>query len=1062
MADNYTLGVTVKATTEELQASFERAQASLEKFKTELSNMSGNTQSVQKVADKFSEVSIEADKATSDVSETKASVEELSGASKSVEALSGSFVDITDSASTAQTEIASVKTTTDAISSSSGIDELSSDLDLAGTAASEAAQDINVMGTYVESVGTTASIDELKTDFDLAGVAAQQAGVDIDSLKASTDSIGTGTGIDNLRSDFDLAGAAAAQAAASIDEGYVSLQRIARGTSLDPVQGEFVQLGSAADEAKVSIDGVDVSLSDLATSGAGLGVVENQFAEIANEAQKATSQVSEVGEKAKAVGSAQAPVKGLAGAFFKSTLAAQGVSKAVQLVSDHIGGAVRRVDTLNNANSVFQNMGYSATEASDVINNKLSSAIDGLPTRLDEAVSSTQMLAASTGDLSKSAELYGAINDAVLGFDGSAADAQNAVLQLSQGFANGKLQGQEWMSMINSQMGPVLNAMADDMGITTEALKGGLSSGAISVEEFQDSLIKLDQQGGGSLKSLNQIAKDNTKGIATSISNVGAHIEKGIGEIITAVNQLAESAIGQSIGEMISSVIPYIDSAASAMGSAITAIGQPVSELPAQFQGPMGSIKSSFSSLADTAKTAMSQMDFSGLKDLGQAILPAVAAGFQAFIQVAGPAFEGLINSFTGLWNALQPLLSTLAGALMPAFEILGSFLGGVFKGVLMTVQGLFDALRIVIELLTPVVNLVVQAFQLFAPAFQVIAEWIGVLFGLFAQFSFNLNALKTPVEVVRTFFVNAWENIVTSFNVAKLALSNGINAIKGFFNGLKSSGNVLKGALQAVWNAITNAINTARNIINGAINGIKSFFSSLGSAGHSLKSAISNAWNAMVSVISSAKSKISGIIDGIRNIFHSLSEINLWDAGVAIINSFIDGLRNTWDNFKGWFSEIGGWIFDHKGPIRDDRKLLIPAGKAIMEGLNRGLADSFKTVQSNVSKMANQIARSVKGSIGVSSDTTITRKVTTRVEPPKMNVIPTVVDMNANRSTSTGISGVNNKLDNAIDLMTQILNKDDNVYLDRELLSTRIGDDIRRRTEITTKYQNRRKGVLA
>lgn len=1062
MADNYTLGVTVKATTEELQASFERAQASLEKFKTELNNMSGNTQSVQKVADKFSEIGIEADKASSDVSETKASVEELSGASKSVEALSGSFVDITDSASTAETEIASVKTTTDAISSSSGIDELSSDLDLAGTAASEAAQDINAMGNYVESVGTTASIDELKTDFDLAGVAAQQAGVDIDALKASTDSIGTGTGIDNLRSDFDLAGAAAAQAAASIDEGYVSLQRIARGTSLDPVQGEFVQLGSAADEAKVSIDGVDVSLSDLATSGAGLGVVENQFAEIANEAQKATSQVSEVGEKAKAVGSAQAPVKGLAGAFFKSTLAAQGVSKAVQLVSDHIGGAVRRVDTLSNASSVFQNMGYSATEASDVINNKLSSAIDGLPTRLDEAVSSTQMLAASTGDLSKSAELYGAINDAVLGFGGSAADAQNAVLQLSQGFANGKLQGQEWMSMMNSQMGPVLNAMADDMGITTEALKEGLSSGAISVEEFQDSLIKLDQQGGGSLKSLNQIAKDNTKGIATSISNVGAHIEKGIGEIIIAVNQLAESAIGQSIGEMISSVIPYIDSAAIAMGGAITAIGQPVSELPVQFQGPMGSIKSSFSSLADTAKTAMSQMDFSGLKDLGQAILPALAAGFEAFMSVAGPAIESVVTSFKDLWNSAQPLVSIIASALTPVFQILGSFLGGVFKGILMGIQGAFDFLRIVIELLTPVVNVVVEAFKLFAPAFQVVAEWIGVLFGLFAQLSFNLNMLKTPVQVVKNFFVTAWQNIVTSFNVAKLAIGNGINAIKGFFSGLKSSGVSLKSALQSAWNGIKNAINTAKNAISNAINAIKNFFKNLISSGNSLKSGISNAWNAMVNAISNAKSRISGVIDSVKNIFNSLKNINLLSAGRAVMDSFLNGLKNAWEKVKSFVGGIGQWIKDHKGPIEYDRKLLIPAGKAIMEGLNRGLMDNFKSVQSNVSKMANQITRSVKGSIGVSSDTTITRKVTTRVEPPKMNVIPTVVDMNANRSTSTGISGVNNKLDNAIDLMTQILNKDDNVYLDRELLSTRIGDDIRRRTEITTKYQSRRKGVLA
>ncbi|HEN2289713.1 TPA: PblA, partial [Streptococcus agalactiae] len=60
--------------------------------------------------------------------------------------------------------------------------------------------------------------------------------------------------------------------------------------------------------------------------------------------------------------------------------------------------------------------------------------------------------------------------------------------------------------------------------------------------------------------------------------------------------------------------------------------------------------------------------------------------------------------------------------------------------------------------------------------------------------------------------------------------------------------------------------------------------------------------------------------------------------------------------NFVG---DIAGWIKDHKGPISYDRRLLIPAGNAIMQGLHQGLVDKFKPVKNLVNGMAEEIQSS-------------------------------------------------------------------------------------------------------
>ena len=228
-------------------------------------------------------------------------------------------------------------------------------------------------------------------------------------------------------------------------------------------------------------------------------------------------------------------------------------SAAINVMKSSIDGAIKRVDTLANADRVFANMGFSAQDTAQTMDS-LKQSIQGLPTPLDEAVKGVQLIASSTNDVKKSQKIFSALNNGILGFGGTTEMVSNAVTQLSQSFSNGKVDAGTWNSMINSGLGPSLNALAKQMGKTAGQLKEGLSNGSISVEEFQDALINLNENGGGGLKALNVIAKDATAGIGTSIQNMKTAITRGVANIIVALDDFLKYVTGMNISEIINQI----------------------------------------------------------------------------------------------------------------------------------------------------------------------------------------------------------------------------------------------------------------------------------------------------------------------------------------------------------------------------------------------------------------------------------------------------------------------------------------------------------------------------
>lgn len=351
------------------------------------------------------------------------------------------------------------------------------------------------------------------------------------------------------------------------------------------------------------------------------------------------------------------------------------------------------------------------------------------------------------------------------------------------------------------------------------------------------------------------------------------------------------------------------------------------------------SITSSFSKITlaiqpvvNTIKNSFSHLNFSGLQSLANAILPAVSAGFSSFASVAGPAISGVVKSFASLWNAAQPLVSVIAGALKPAFQVLGAFLGGVFKGVLSTIKFAFDALKVVIQVITPIVRVIVNVFKAFSPVITMLASFIGQLIGQFGGLG---GAAKTMKNVVST----AWNGIKDGVKLAGEGVKGVVNGLKIAWNSLKSAGNALRSAVSGAWHGLGSVVSSVSGGVRGAVSGAKAAFSAFGRG------------------VSNVSGGVKGVLGGVRSAFNGLRNINLWHAGAAIMNGLLSGLKSAWGSVKHFVGGIAKWIKKHKGPISYDKKLLIPAGNAIMAGLNGGLVNGFENVKSTVLGMGNTIA---------------------------------------------------------------------------------------------------------
>lgn len=623
---------------------------------------------------------------------------------------------------------------------------------------------------------------------------------------------------------------------------------------------------------------------DTKNVNSALKSAQGSLKDTASAAKSSSGVFSSIGNGLKSIGGAAVNAVARVGKMAAAVTVFKAVNSAVGMVTGSIGSAISRIDTLNNSQRVFENMGFSAQESSAMMEN-LQKSIQGLPTGLDSAVQGVQLLAASTGDIGKSQELFAALNDGILGFGGSTEMVQNALVQLSQAFSNGKVDAETWNSMIDSGMGPALNALAKQMGMTTGELKKGLSDGSISVETFQNALIDLDKNGGGGLKSLQQIAKDSTSGISTGLANMQTAITRGVAEVIKAFDGLLVDLTGMGISDWIADIGSKFETGLKDIAGGLGGFAEP--------------IKGSF----DTLKTV-----FDAIKGLAETT-------FKAITDAAGPISEKLGSVFKAAADFITDNMGTIESIVTTVVEVVT----GVILGIGDTVEIVLPYFDSMVDIIGDVVAAIKDMLPEGTSLTDIVRKVTPYLIAAVAGFKLLKGGISVASGAFKTFSgvfdgINKFKNFVS-------AASGGARALEK----LSPAGKIAA----KMFGKVGGAVKTLASVFGTA-------FKAIGTAvmAHPIIAAIV----AIIAIIVLLWTKCEWFRDGVKAVWEAIKEA--WSAGVEAIKQFFSDLGTAisekWEEIKTTFMEvvtaIWEWLVETFNSICESVSQFIEEMKATIE----------------------------------------------------------------------------------------------------------------------------------
>ena len=378
-------------------------------------------------------------------------------------------------------------------------------------------------------------------------------------------------------------------------------------------------------------------------------------------------------------------------------LISSGIGRVTNAISSNMNRAVERLDTVMNAQHVFEALGYSADDVSKSMST-LDGYLDGLPTSLTQAVQGVQTLSASFGGIELGTQAFIDLNNAGLAFGATSEDIEGAIMQLSQLDLNGPLNAETWNSLQQRGFQPVFAAMAKEAGITVGELKESFGNrGDKTVKDFLDTLHRLGTEGSGDMKSFADLARENTNGVGTAMENVQNRIGKAMEKILEHIGQ-------ENISNAINTISYAFSDVADAINTVIDFITQNewVQDMIIGFLTVLAGLlmyQVVPSIIATSAALLTSPLTWIILGvTLLIAGLVALIRNFETVKQVIFDGLQAIGVVFSDLWNGLKEGLAQVGEFFKTTFQNIWNTVTGIFGKIGGFFEGVYEKIKYIFQ----------------------------------------------------------------------------------------------------------------------------------------------------------------------------------------------------------------------------------------------------------------------------------------------------------------------------------------------------------------------------
>lgn len=596
---------------------------------------------------------------------------------------------------------------------------------------------------------------------------------------------------------------------------------------------------------------------------------------------------------------------------FGSIVSAIGIYKAASLaattVTNSFTGAISRYDTMNNFPKVMKQLGFSAEESTQAVND-LSKGVQGLPTPLNEVVSTAQRLTVLTGNLGKSTKLTIALNDAFLASGSSSADASRGLQQFTQMLAVGKVDMMAWRTL-QETMPIALTKTANAFGFAGQSAQtdfyNALKEGTITFDQFADKLIELD----GGASGFAAMARSATDGVAMAMSNAKTAVVRGVTRSIEAFDKFNKAVGGMTVAELITAAGATIESVLKKAATSFenfASIAKPYIDV----------VKNAFTKVAPVVKSALSSvvgeltnssknfLESSSTVDKFKSIINQVSSAiirFSTYIQENASKIADHAKKAIKLWAAFKgyTILKSATGEIVNFSRNVSGALANLFsKSTKLDSQWRNFVLNPLLRAIASGSNTVKAQMLVFSDSFKgsmsslnsqtefnaVRRSFISIgnaISDTFPKFSKFASSIRHPIRSLASFSLSA-KGTGTAVNGATILIGNGFKTMS--LTAVKAMGRLTMTMLSNPITAILLAITTT---IVGVVIAWKSNFMNI--QGY-VKTAFSGIVKSFKSVLPSSAS-VTKTIKGLGNIFKWLGTGAIVGVTFAIAG-FVDGLR--------------------------------------------------------------------------------------------------------------------------------------------------------------------------